>query len=178
MNLEQVVKKTVIAEANKNTPLGEFIPGTYHLPAKKITENGTFNGHLNFDFRESHSETVDVAEDYDQSFINIKFKGANKLSDKSEKVQINDRTFTYSHSKEFGPYPKTKDITISATGKAKGKTFSSETKTISADDLKDNTKVTLEFDSDKINSYVEKKEKEENSLKNKLTEFLLVMQRL
>ena len=69
---------------------------------------------------------------------------------------------------------KTKDITISATGKAKGKTFSSETKTISADDLKDNTKVTLEFDSDKINSYVEKKEKEENSLKNKLTEFLLV----
>ncbi|MBE9411759.1 hypothetical protein IM158_14055, partial [Staphylococcus epidermidis] len=164
-------KKTVIAEANKNTPLGEFIPGTYHLPAKKITENGTFNGHLNFDFRESHSETVDVAEDYDQSFINIKFKGASKLSDKSEKVQINDRTFTYSHSKEFGPYPKTKDITISATGKAKGKTFSSETKTISADDLKDNTKVTLEFDSDKINSYVEKKEKEENSLKNKLTEF-------
>ena len=158
--------------------MGEFIPGTYHLPAKKITENGTFNGHLNFDFRESHSETVDVAEDYDQSFINIKFKGASKLSDKSEKVQINDRTFTYSHSKEFGPYPKTKDITISATGKAKGKTFSSETKTISADDLKDNTKVTLEFDSDKINSYVEKKEKEENSLKNKLTEFLLVMQRL
>ena len=37
--------------------------------------------------------------------------------------------------------------------------------------MKDNTKVTLEFDSDKINSYVEKKEKEENSLKNKLTEF-------
>ena len=43
--------------------------------------------HLNFDFRESHSETVDVAEDYDQSFINIKFKGANKLSDKSEKFK-------------------------------------------------------------------------------------------
>ena len=103
-------------------------------------------------------ETVDVAEDYDQSFINIKFKGANKLSDKSEKVQINDRTFTYSHSKNL-VLSKTKDITISATGKAKGKTFSSETKTISADDLKDNTKVTLEFDSDKINSYVEKKEK-------------------
>ena len=53
-------------------------------------------------------EIVDVAEDYDQSFINIKFKGASKLSDKSEKVQINDRTFTYSHSKEFGPYPKQK----------------------------------------------------------------------
>ena len=43
---------------------------------------------------------------------------------------------SYSNSKEYGPYPKTKDITISATGKAKGKKFSSETKTISADDLK------------------------------------------
>ena len=31
--------------------------------------------------------------------------------------------------------------------------------------------MTLNFESDKINSYVEKKEKEENSLKNKLTEF-------
>ena len=125
---------------------------------------------------ESHSETVDVAEDYDQSFINIKFKGANKLSDKSEKF----KSMTV-HSLililKIWSLSKTKDITISATGKAKGKTFSSETKTISADDLKDNTKVTLEFDSDKINSYVEKKEKE-NSLKNKLTEFLLVMQRL
>ena len=133
--------------------MGEFIPGTYHLPSKKITENGTFNGHLNFDFRESHSETVDVAEDYDQSFINIKFKGASKLSDKSEKF----KSMTV-HSLililKIWSLSKTKDITISATGKAKGKTFSSETKTISADDLKDNTKVTLEFDSDKINSYV------------------------
>lgn len=66
---------------------------------------------------------------------------------------------SYSNSKEYGPYPKTKDITISATGKAKGKKFSSETKTISADDLKNNTTVTLNFESDKINSYVEKKEK-------------------
>ena len=31
--------------------------------------------------------------------------------------------------------------------------------------------MTLEFESDKISSYVEKKEKEENSLKNKLTQF-------
>ena len=52
------------------------------------------------------------------------------------------------------------NITISATGKAKGKRLVLRRKQISADDLKDNTKVTLEFDSDKINSYVEKKKKE------------------
>lgn len=78
---------------------------------------------------------------------------------------------SYSNSKEYGPYPKTKDITISATGKAKGKKFSSETKTISADDLKNNTTVTLNFESDKINSYVEKKKKKRTVSKNKLTEF-------
>lgn len=164
-------RKTVIAEANKTTPLGEFIPGTYHMPAKKITKNGTFNGYLNFDFRHSSSETVEASEDFDQTFINIKLKGASKLSDSSKKVKINNREMSYSHSKEFGPYPKTKDITISATGKAKGKTFNSDTKTIIADELEDNTRVTLNFESDKISSYVEKKEKEENSLKNKLTEF-------
>ncbi|BBD91727.1 zinc ribbon domain-containing protein [Staphylococcus caprae] len=163
--------KTVIADAHKNTPLGNFIPGNYELPAKKTTQNGTFNGNLNFDFRDSSSETVEASEDFDQAYLNIKLKGASKLSDSSEKVKINDREMSYSNSKEYGPYPKTKDITISATGKAKGRTFKSETKTISADDLKDNTKVTLEFESDKISSYVEKKEKEENSLKNKLTQF-------
>ena len=120
---------------------------------------------MNFDFRDSSSETVEASEDFDQAYLNIKLKGASKLSDSSEKVKINDREMSYSNSKEYGPYPKTKDITISATGKAKGRTFKSETKTISADDLKDNTKVTLEFESDKISSYVEKKEKEENSLK-------------
>ena len=130
---------------------------------------------MNFDFRDSSSETVEASEDFDQAYLNIKLKGASKLSDSSEKVKINDREMSYSNSKEYGPYPKTKDITISATGKAKGRTFKSETKTISADDLKDNTKVTLEFESDKISSYVEKKE-EENSLKNKLTQFLPAIQ--
>ena len=135
------------------------------MPAKKTTQNGTFNGNLNFDFRDSSSETVEASEDFDQAYLNIKLKGASKLSDSSEKVKINDREMSYSNSKEYGPYPKTKDITISATGKAKGRTFKSETKTISADDLKDNTKVTLEFESDKISSYVEKKEKRKIVLK-------------
>ena len=64
-----------------------------------------------------------------------------------EKLKFNDREMSYSNSKRIWTISKTKDITISATGKAKGRTFKSETKTtISADDLKDNTKVTLEFE--------------------------------
>lgn len=85
---------------------------------------------------------------------------------------INDRTLSYSNSKEYGPYPKNKDITVSAEGSAKDKTFESETKTIKASKLKDNTTITLDFDSDEIDKYVAKR-KEENSLKNKLTQFLV-----
>ena len=66
---------------------------------------------------------------------------------------------SYSNSKEFGPYPKNKDITISAQGKAKGKTFESETKTIKGSNLKDNTSVTLDFDSDEISKYVTKRKR-------------------
>ena len=66
---------------------------------------------------------------------------------------------------------KIKDITISASGKAKDKTFTTQTKTIKTSDLKYNTEITLNFDSEDIEDYVEKKEKEENSLKNKLIEF-------
>lgn len=58
-------KKIVIVEVNKNIFLGEFIFGIYYLLVKKIIENGIFNGYLNFDFRESYFEIVDVVEDYD-----------------------------------------------------------------------------------------------------------------
>lgn len=39
------------------------------------------------------------------------------------------------------------------------------------DNLKDKTKVTLNFDDDEIQSYVDKKKKEENSFRNKVTNF-------
>lgn len=164
-------KKTIVAEANKNTPLGNFIPGVYKIPATKTTKNGEFYGTLDFDFRESNSETVDVNENFEEANVSVKLKGDTKLDDSSKKVTINDRTMDFSSSKSYGPYPKNKDINISASGKAKGKTFTTTTKIIKADDLKDNTEVTLEFDDEDIDDYVAKKEREENSLKNKLSQF-------
>ena len=52
-----------------------------------------------------------------------------------------------------------KDITVSATGKVKGKTFETETKSIKADKLTDNTDVTVSFDDDDISDYIEKRKK-------------------
>lgn len=74
----------VIAEANKVTPIGNFIPGTYRIPAMKSTENGDFAGHLKFDFRQSNSETVDVTEDFEEANITVTLKGDTKLNDSSK----------------------------------------------------------------------------------------------
>ena len=47
--------------------------------------------------------------------------------------------------------------------KAKDKTFTTQTKTIKASDLKYNTEITLNFDSEDIEDYVEKKEKKKTA---------------
>lgn len=88
-------KKMVIAEANKVTPIGNFIPGTYRIPAMKSTENGDFAGHLKFDFRQSNSETVDVTEDFEEANISVTLKGDTKLNDSSKKVTINDHEWHF-----------------------------------------------------------------------------------
>lgn len=87
---------------------------------------------------------------------------------------MNDKTYDYAKAKEIGPYPKTKDITISAEGEAKKKTFKSAETIVKTDNLKDKTKVTLNFDDDEIQSYVDKKEKEENSFRNKVASFSVI----
>ncbi|HLR19248.1 MAG TPA: zinc ribbon domain-containing protein [Staphylococcus sp.] len=164
-------QKTVVADKNKATSLGEFIPGDYIIEAKKETSNGQFNGQLKFNFNNSNNETIDVNEDFNEAYIEVELNGASEIDKDSVKVKINDKEYDYAKSKEFGPYPKTKDITISAEGEAKKKTFKSAETTIKTDNLKDKTHVTLNFDDEVIEEYVEKKEEEENSFKNKISSF-------
>ncbi|ANK39191.1 zinc-ribbon domain-containing protein [Staphylococcus equorum] len=164
-------QKTVVAEKNKPTSLGKFIPGDYTLEAKKEMSNGQFNGHLKFNFNDSNNESVDVTEDFNEAYVQVELNGASEIDTDSVKVKINDKTYDYAKAKEFGPYPKTKDITVSAEGQAKKKTFKSAETTVKTDNLKDKTQVTLNFDDDEIEKYVEKKEKEENSFRNKVSRF-------
>lgn len=164
-------KKTVIADANKTTSLGTYIPGIYSVDAKKETEYGEFSGQLKFDFRYGKSNTVEVNENFNEALLTVKLKGKSDLDKDSLKVEINDKQMKYSSSREYGPYPQTKDVTVSALGKAKGKTFHAETKTIKARDLGNINSATLEFDDEEISDYIEEKEAEENSLKTKLSNF-------
>ena len=63
----------------------------------------------------------------------------------------------YDASKIYGPYPQNKDISVSATGMVKDKTFTSTSKTIKAKDLGNINSAILDFDEDKISDYVSKK---------------------
>lgn len=164
-------QKTVTAEKNKATAIGKFIPGDYLLETKKETANGQFDGQLKFNFNNSNNETIDVSEDFNEAYIQVELSGASEIDKDTVKVKINDKTYDYAKAKEIGPYPKTNDITVSAEGEAKKKTFKSAETTVKTDNLKDKTKVTLNFDDDEIQSYVNKKEKEENSFRNKVTNF-------
>ncbi|PTE70106.1 hypothetical protein BUY46_00640 [Staphylococcus devriesei] len=163
--------KTVVAEGNKTTSLGKFIPGIYSIDAKKETEYGQFTGQLKFDFRYGKSDTVEVNENFNEALLTVKLKGKSDLDEDSLKVKINDKEMDYSTSREYGPYPQNKDITVSATGKVKGKTFKSESKTMKARDLGNINSATLEFDDEAISDYIIEKEKEEDSLKTKLSNF-------
>lgn len=164
-------KRKVIAEANEATMLGHFIPGNYKIPATKETSNGKFSGYLTFSFKNSSSEAVDVHEAFPEANLNIKLDGASKLEGKHTEVKINKKSYNYDHTRLYGPYPVTDEIEVSAQGKVKGKTFESDSVKIYPNELKENTPVTLHFEKDKIEKYVEDKEKEENSLKNKLSRF-------
>lgn len=164
-------QKTVHAEKNKTTVLGEFIPGNYMIEAKKEMANGQFSGELKFNFNNSNHETVDVSEDFNEAYIVVDLKGASEIDKDTVKVKVNDKTYDYAKNQEIGPYPKTKELTVSAEGQAKKKTFKSAETVIKTDNLKDKTRVTLNFDSDEIQDYVDKKEKEENSFRNKVINF-------
>lgn len=164
-------QKTVVADKNKTTSLGKFIPGDYVLDAKKEMENGQFSGQLKFNFNDSNNETIDVSEDFNEAYIQVDLNGASNIDKNTVKVKINDKTLKYKKDKSYGPYPKTQEVTISAEGQAKKKTFKSSATTVKTDNLRDNTHVSLNFDKDEIEKYVEKKEKEESSFKNKVVNF-------
>src|SRR5699024_10574067 len=127
-------QRTVHAQKNKTTVLGEFIPGDYVIESKKEMANGQFSGELKFNFNNSNHETVDVSEDFNEAYIVLDLKGASEIDKDTVKVKVKE-------------------------------------KTIKRDKKKDKKYVIINFDSNEIQEYVDKKEKEENSFRNKVARF-------
>ncbi|MDU6765127.1 MAG: hypothetical protein E6445_09170, partial [Staphylococcus sp.] len=115
--------------------------------------------------------TVDVNENFNEAALKVKLKGKSDLDKNTLKVTINDKEMKYDASKIYGPYPQNKDISVSATGMVKDKTFTSTSKTIKAKDLGNINSAILDFDEDKISDYVSKKTEEESILRVTLEPF-------
>lgn len=164
-------RRIINAKANKATSIGKYIPGVYTIDAEKDTEHGHFTGQMKFDFRYAKGKTVDVSENFNEASLKVKLKGKSDLDKDTLKVTINGKDMKYDASKEYGPYPQNKDISVSASGKAKDKTFTSTSKTIKAKDLGNINSATLNFDEDKISDYISKKTEEENVLRLTLEPF-------
>ena len=112
MNLK-MVEKNSYCDANKTTSLGTYIPGIYSVDAKKKQnmESLVVN---KFDFRYGKSNTVEVKQNFNEALLTVKLKGKSDLDKDSLKVEINDKQMKYSSSREYGPYPQTKDVTVCA----------------------------------------------------------------
>ncbi|MGW9855913.1 membrane-associated protein TcaA [Staphylococcus hominis] len=158
--------RVISAKANKETSIGEYIPGVYTIDTEKDTEYGHFTGQMKFDFRYAKGNTVDVSEDFNEALLKVKLKGKNDLDKNTLNVTINGKEMKYDASKEYGPYPQNKDINVSASGQVKDKTFTSTSKTIKAKDLGNINSAMLDFDEDKISNYISKKTEEESILRH------------
>ena len=168
-------RRGIHAKANQATSIGKYIPGVYAIDAEKDTEYGHFTGQMKFDFRYAKGNTVDVNENFNEAALKVKLKGKSDLDKNTLKVTINDKEMKYDASKIYGPYPQNKDISVSATGMVKDKTFTSTSKTIKAKDLGNINSAILDFDEDKISDYVSKKTEEESILRVTLEPFLINM---
>lgn len=164
-------RRVIHAKANQATSIGKYIPGVYAIDAEKDTEYGHFTGQMKFDFRYAKGNTVDVNENFNEAALKVKLKGKSDLDKNTLKVTINDKEMKYDASKIYGPYPQNKDISVSATGMVKDKTFTSTSKTIKAKDLGNINSAILDFDEDKISDYVSKKTEEESILRVTLEPF-------
>lgn len=164
-------RRVIHAKANQATSIGKYIPGVYAIDAEKDTEYGHFTGQMKFDFRYAKGNTVEVNENFNEASLKVKLKGKSDLDKNTLKVTINDKEMKYDASKIYGPYPQNKDISVSATGMVKDKTFTSTSKTIKAKDLGNINSAILDFDEDKIFDYVSKKTEEENILRVTLEPF-------
>lgn len=151
--------KKIVADKGQAVSLGNFIPGTYAIDAKKTTERGTYNGTLKFDTTASKNKVMKVTEDFEEAAVKPNLKNTEGLDEDSLKVVINDESLDYSSGKTYQPFPFDQDLKVYATGQTHGKTFKTKEQVISKNDIQSTNNVQLTFDKAKIDAFNEEEEK-------------------
>ncbi|UXR78081.1 MULTISPECIES: teicoplanin resistance protein VanZ [unclassified Staphylococcus] len=162
-------KKKVMGKGKEAVEIGHYIPGDYVLDVTKTTSRGTYKGKLKFNTGSSDHDTVNVAEDFEETRVKVHLKNGDALDEGTQKVVINGETLNVTKDDTYGPFPLNKDLTITAQGEIQGKKFKASSQTIAEKDVKDSNEVTVAFDSEAIEKY---KKEQEKDMKDKVSDFI------
>lgn len=148
-------KKHISVDEGDSKSLGTFPIGNYNLKATKEIDDQKFNGALVIDMSQNGATAT---ESFKQIRFNVYTEGDYMLD--NVKVYANNKEIGEASSSEtYGPYDPNEKVIVYAEGTYEGKTFKSDSVNVtsSSDDDEDVTDVTVRFDDDAIDNYVDQK---------------------
>ncbi|WP_414055850.1 TcaA second domain-containing protein [Macrococcus equi] len=140
--------------------IGALVTGLYQLDATKQVNNETLNGKLIIDT----TGDPQTEQQFDGLFVKVEVTGDDNLDAEDTKIMVNGDPVDYNPDKlTYGPF-NGEQFEIYAAGELEGKNFTTTTTTVTKDDiLNGDNSVTLNFDTDEIDSYIAEKNAPEPS---------------
>lgn len=157
-------KHSVQANVKKETDLGEFIVGNYHLKSEKEFKRGAVKGkskgsiNVNTDNFGRDEEIISNTR-YKTYSVKPLLVNSDKLENDSLKVYINGNQKDYKPNKVYGKYPTSDTISVKAKGTFNDKTFTTNTDNVDLMSDEEVQQLKLTFDESEIDKQV-KKQKE------------------
>ncbi|WP_436962319.1 TcaA NTF2-like domain-containing protein [Staphylococcus shinii] len=155
---------SVQANVKKETDLGEFIVGNYHLKSEKEFKSGAVKGKSKGnisvntdDFNKD--ENIMSNTHYKTYSVKPLLVNSNKLEKDSLKVYINGEQKDYKDNKVYGKYPTSDTISVKAKGTFNDETFTTDTDNVDLMSEEEVQRLKLTFDESEIDKEI-KKQKE------------------
>ncbi|MBO1198432.1 zinc ribbon domain-containing protein [Staphylococcus simiae] len=148
-------KHDVNVKRDDTTTLGTFPTGDYRLKATKKINNKDFDGAVLINMS---NDTTMATESFKQKKFNVTTENGSELNDIT--IYVNGKNEGTDTSKTFGPYSPDEEVTVHAEGKIDNQIFKSDSVDVDTTNKEDGevSDVTLKFDSDAIDKYVDAKD--------------------
>ncbi|EHJ07565.1 TcaA second domain-containing protein [Staphylococcus simiae] len=148
-------KHDVNVKKDDTTTLGTFPTGDYRLKATKKINNKDFDGAVLINMS---NDTTMATESFKQKKFNVTTENDSELNDVT--IYVNGKNEGTDTSKTFGPYSPDEEVTVHAEGKIDNQIFKSDSVDVDTTNKEDGevSDVTLKFDSDAIDKYVDAKD--------------------
>ncbi|TDL96635.1 TcaA second domain-containing protein [Macrococcus carouselicus] len=137
-------------EPNNPSEVGMFTLGDYQFDATKTVDKTEFKGKLNA----LMSESEQVTEDFDFTYLTVSFENGYELDEDSYKVMIDGKeaklqTSSYGAYK-VGPFKIDQTLEIKGEGKLGDETFKTETESVTTEKSDEEQLVMLSFNEEEI----------------------------